>query len=215
MKRSLEPLCLNEDQVVRLEGTNRALARAFVGWQCRLRQISFRQNEGRPSVGMTPLIHAVSEDKPVGRFVTVLNKAKAESSVMEFRHLYRRTRDPAQRRKDITEFLAEAYFQKPETFTDRLTTVFPPRSRTAVFLGSVDACRLVFDQFNQRYELICETIRLRGDDALFQATFWHNALFNSNLSKECEILALVPDWSRCSVSPTGGRRAQDALGSLL
>lgn len=191
----------NGDQVIRLDSANRQLALAFLGWQCRLRQIAFRQDGGRPSDGMSPKVFVGDDCQAAGRIVSILNKAESDSVLMEFQHFYRRTRDPAQRRADVTRFLSETYFQRPQTFTDRLTTVFPPGSRVAELLESAESCRLVFEHFNQRYDLTCEAIRLREDDPLYQSTFWHNALFNPDLSKDCRILALVPNWSRCAADP--------------
>ena len=190
-----------KDQVVRLESANQALAHAFLGWQCRLRQIAFRRNEGRPSTGMTPTMFLAGKNQSDGRIITVLNKIPSQSSVMEFRHMYRRTRDPNSRRSDITQFLSESYFQGASSFSDRLTSVFLPGSQLARNLQVAGTCRLEFRQFNQGYWLHCDVLRLAEYDDLFQATFWHNALFNPNLSKESEILVFVPDWKRCSSVP--------------
>ena len=201
VETSLEALRSNQDHAVRLVSANLALARAFLGWQCRIRQIAFRQDHGRPSDGMSPMIYAAGDARLIGRIIAVLNKVGAGSTMMEFRHMYRRTHDPNQRRSDATKFLSESYFQNPVSFSDRLTSVFPPRSRLAAEIVTAGRCRLVCRQFNQGYELNCEAVRLPEAEPLFQASFWHNALFNPNLPKTSEILAFIPDWSRCSADP--------------
>ena len=202
----MEALRTSEDHIVRLDNAKRALAGAFLGWQCRMRQIAFRQNEGRPSSGLTPEVFSIADGEPLGHIVTVLNKIENKTPVMEFQHIYRRTRDPSQRRSDVIKYLSESYFQKPSSFSDRLTSVFPPGSQQSADIESIGHCRLVFQQFKQSYELVCDIERLQEHEILFQSTFWHNALFNSNLSKDSNILAFVPDWSLCSADPAPARR---------
>ncbi len=197
----MEPPRSNEPGAVQPESADRALALAFLGWQCRLRQIAFRRDGGRPGGGISPRVFVGDSRRAASRIVTVINKADPVAAVMEFRHLHRRTQDPAERRTDAVRLLSETYFQGPRTFTDRLTAVFPPGSRVAGLLESAGSCRLAFEQFGQRYDLTCEAIRLGEDAPLYQSTFWHNALFNPDLSKECGILALAPDWPRCAANP--------------
>ena len=72
---------------MRLEIANLALGRAFLGWQCRIRQIAFRQDHGRPSDGMSPMIYAAGDARLIGRIIAVLNKVGDGSTMMEFRHM--------------------------------------------------------------------------------------------------------------------------------
>ena len=48
-----------DSNVVRLDRANERLRDAFLRWQCRIRQISMRKHEGRPTSGMAPLASPV------------------------------------------------------------------------------------------------------------------------------------------------------------
>ena len=126
---------------------------AFLRWQCRIRRISMRSHEGRPTDGMAPIASPVpgsvsaagsvpaTEAAPaagsapvpgmsldpgsgsaqgaglVARIVTVLCRRSEHSATMEFRHMARRTHDPAERREAALKFLAERYYQASREFS--------------------------------------------------------------------------------------------------
>ena len=60
---------------------------------------------------------------------------------------------------------------------------------------------MAFEQQNQRYDLVCEVWPLTKSEPLYQATYWHNALFNPNLMGDPEILLFKPDWARSRAEP--------------
>ena len=225
--------------VVRLNHANERMRDAFLRWQCRIRQISMRSHEGRPTSGMTSLasplpgsapgsgprpVSGLAPDSgpsptpspgpssgptpgstqgagPIVRIVTVLCKRPEYSATMEFRHMARRTHDPAQRREDALKFLAERYYQTPREFSDTLTASFPPDSAIAATLLAHRECRLDFEQFSQRYRLHCTVRRLSRNNPLREATFWHNLLFNPRLPADCIILGFEPDWPKSDADP--------------
>ena len=181
-------------KVVRLDSANEELRGRFLRWQCRVRQIAMRSGGGRPTGGMTPLVHLCEE--PVARVVTVLSKRPQHSVTMELRHLARRTHDPAERRENALKLFAERHYQAATEFSDTLTASFPPDSGTATRLLEGRECRLDFEQFGQRYRLHCRVRRLSENNPLREATFWHNLLFNPLLTADCIILGFEPDWGR-------------------
>ena len=186
-----------DSNVVRLDGANDELRGRFLRWQCRIRQIAMRRDEGRPSSGMTPLV-AVS-DQPLARIVTVLCKRPEHSVTMELRHLARRTHDPAERRENALKLLSERHYQAATEFSDQLTASFPPDSATAARLLDARECRLDYEQFGQRFGVQCTVRRLSAHNPLREATFWHNLLFNPRLSADCAIVGFEPDWGRSEV----------------
>ena len=190
-----------DSNVLRLDRANEQLRDRFLVWQCRIRQISMRSHDGRPTGGMTPLVSATDKNAPVGRTVTVLCKRPEHSVTMELRHLARRTHDPAERRENALKFLAERYYQSPREFSDVLTASFPPGSDTAATLLEHRECRLAFEQFSQRFNVRCTARRLSRNNSLREATFWHNLLFNPGLSADCIILGFEPDWARSEIDP--------------
>ena len=191
-----------DSNVLRLDRANEQMRDRFLGWQCRIRQISMRSHDGRPTDGMTPLVSATDEDAPVGRIVTVICRRPEHSVTMELRHLARRTHDPAERRENALKFLAERYYQSWREFSDVLTASFPPGSETAATLLEHRECRLAFEQFSQRFDVHCTVRRLSRNNPLREATFWHNLLFNPRLSADCFILGFEPNWSKSEVAPS-------------
>ena len=93
--------------VVRLEAAQQILRDHFLGWQCRLRQISVRQEGGRPSEGMCPHVRLADED--ASRITVLVLPADLEATADRFQHMARRTHDPAERYKAALTFLAAGY----------------------------------------------------------------------------------------------------------
>ena len=193
-----------DSNIVRLDRANEELRDRFIGWQCRIRQIAMRSQDGRPSSGMTPLVFAVGGNAPVARVVTVLCKRPEHSVTMELRHMARRTHDPAERRDDALKFLAERHYQAAGEFSDVLTATFPPDSGIAATLLEQRECRLSFEQFSQGFDVHCTVRRLSPNNPLRDATFWHNLLFNPRLSADCIILGFEPEWPRSEADPAHG-----------
>ena len=185
--------------VVRLDSANEELRDRFLRWQCRIRQIAMRRDDGRPTSGMTPLVHVSGE--PVARVVSVLSKRPEHSVTMELRHLARRTHDPAERRENALKLFAERHYQAGTEFSDTLTASFAPDSGIAARLLEARECRLDFEQFGQRFRVHCAVRRLSEHNPLREATFWHNLLFNPRLTAECIILGFEPDWGRSEADP--------------
>lgn len=174
---------------------------AFLKWQCRVRQISMRDGQGRPDDAITPELFLPGAEEPMGHVITVLNKAPGYSVTPELRHMAARTHDPAQRREKALQFLSSSYYQKHREFSDILTATFPPGSPGAAAIRDAERCRLVFDAYNQRFDLACKVWRLAGHNPLAQATLAHNLLFNPALPPDTEVLGFEPDWAGSSSDP--------------
>jgi hypothetical protein len=186
------------------------LRKAFLAWQCRVRQIAVRENEGRPDAAITPDVTPAGWDAPLGRIITVLCRAPGHSATAELMHMVKKTNDPAQRREQALRFLAASYYQKPEQFSDILTATFPPGSPGAASIRAAEWCTLSFDAFAQRFDLRCRVWKLSRRNPLYQATWWHNQLFNPNLHPESEVLGYEPDWSASTADPMPDRQKQHA-----
>lgn len=190
-----------EAEVVRLEAAQEALRLHFLGWQCRIRQLSVRQAGGRPTAAMMPRALLGASDKDLGPLVVLITKAVPAEVTAQFQHMARRTHDPAERYEAAIKFLSAAYYQRPQDFSDELTALFGPDSGTAEVLLSAGSCRLLFSQYQQSYDLPCRVRALAEADPAFQATYWHNALFNPKLPGEVRILGLQPDWAKAEADP--------------
>ena len=168
----------------------------FIGWQCRIRQHALRVHGGRPSPGMRPRVMGADGRELANAVTVLLIEDDPAMSTARFRHIMRKTHDPAARFDEAVKLLSAAYYQTSRKFSDRMTALFSLDSAIAAALLEDGECRLEFDQFSQRYSLACAVAALAEDDPAFQASYWHNAMFNPALPGAVQILAFTPDWSR-------------------
>jgi hypothetical protein len=173
----------------------------FFGWQCRLRQLSVRNAGGRPTSGMRPDVVFAGEDEAAARITVLIVKAEPEEAIDRFRHLYRRTHDPADRYDAAMAYLAAVYYQRPAGFADEMSALFGPGVEVAERLRADGRCGLRFSQYEQSYDLPCRVRALDEADPAFQATYWHNSLFNSDLPADVQILGFQPEWESASAEP--------------
>ncbi|WP_370213534.1 hypothetical protein [Roseovarius sp.] len=178
------------------------LQMTFLRWQCRVRQMAMRDQEGRPDDAITPAVYLPGEDDAMGHIITLLNKSPGYSVTAELDYMAAKTNDPAQRRDQALQFLAAGYYQNAVEFSDILTATFPPGSEGAKTLHEAGHVTLVFEAFNQRFDLKCKVWRLAAHNPLHAATIAHNRLFNPALPPGTEVLGFEPDWDASSaVSP--------------
>lgn len=178
-----------------------AIREHFLGWQCRIRQKAVRQEGGRPSQGMRPRILAPGGEELAEAVTVLIAEHDSEATTAQFRHIVKKTHDPRQRYEAATKLLASAYFQHPEDFSDRLTALFQPGSALARRLLAEGRAVLLFQQYGQSYRVPVAVEELGSDDPLWQATFWHNAMFNPAIPPNPHVLALEPDWDAATAFP--------------
>jgi hypothetical protein len=130
--------------------------------------------------------------------VALIVESEPENTTQQFRYQYSRTQDPNERYDNMLEILQGSYFQDPARFSDLMTALFGPASKLAELLSSVGQCVLEFEQYSQGYRLPCAVTRLAESHAFYQATLWHNRMFNPHLPVGVEILSFRPDWSHAS-----------------
>lgn len=166
--------------------------RQFFGWQCRVRQIAMRQHQGQPQSGMIAVPNL--DGRIDAGIVTVMVRREAESELPEIQHIIRRSHDPEQRLKDALKLFSERYYQDPDVFEDTLCAVFQPNSAYAERLVNTANLSLEFRAYQQHFSLQATASRLDRNERLFAETYWHNLLFNPNLSQNCVIIGLKPGF---------------------
>ncbi len=165
----------------------------FLGWQCRLRQHVVRRGDGRPCAGMCPEVE-LPDGQRLGSIVTVLIKADPSHVTAQFKQIVKRTHDPLERYEVAIAMLQTVYYQYPREFSDALTALFNSEAPTAAALLAVGRCTLDYRQANQRFVIPCAVERLSVEDPFYQATYWHNAMFNPKLSGPSWVLKFAPQW---------------------
>jgi len=188
------------DNLVNLEGAQAVMRDHFLGWQCRIRQHSVRHLNGQPSTAMQP---AMALEGGTGFEAVTILLVRVEPSVYtaEFRHMVRRTRDPKQRYESAIKYLASNYYQHPREFSDRMTALFATGSNAADTLYQAGAATLAFEEKGQAYRIPCEIRRLVDSDPAWQATYWHNHMFNPHMPGDVTVLQFVPDWAHAKADP--------------
>jgi len=141
---------------------------------------------------MRPRVFVPPDETDLGHVVVLIRKKLSQEVTTRFQHMVRKTRDPAERRENALRFLAAAYYQRPDEFSDELTALFGPRSALAERILEAGQCTLDFEQFNQRYRLACRASPLAESDAGYQFTYWHNTLFNPAIPGDVQILGFKP-----------------------
>jgi hypothetical protein len=189
-----------QGKVVRLNAPQDALRSAFLGWQCRIRQIAVRDHGGRPTAGMRPALEVAAQR--VGSITVVLNKSDGGETTTQFRFMVKKTHDPLERYEAAMRHLVAAYYQRPESFSDQMTALFAPDASLPGQIAGRDDCVLIFAQFRQSWRLPCAARLLAPGAPEYQATYWHNALFNEHLPGDVQIVAFAPDWTHAKADPS-------------
>ncbi len=187
--------------VVLTEAAQVRMAEAFLGWQCRIRQMAMREEDGRPSEATRPEVSLPSQGRVLGHITVLINRHPLEETAAQFRHMVKKTQDPVERIESALKLLQGTYYQRAREFAPVLTALFGPGSQAVKDLLFAGDCVLRFEQFSQSYTLPCAPRLLPEEDALFQCTYWHNALFNPNLPGGVQVLAFLPDWAHASAEP--------------
>jgi hypothetical protein len=187
-----------ESKVLNLETTAAKLRDEFIGWQCKLRRQSMRGAGGRPSEGMRPQVLDVDGELIDDGLTMLLARDDSATTAKSFEFQFKRTHDPLDRYEKIVAYLSADYYQHPQHFTGVTTALLGAGTPTRQRLLDRRQCLLIFRQFSQGYRVPCDVQRLAPEDALYKATYWHNAMFNPNLPPDVAVLAFVPDWTYAS-----------------
>ena len=173
-----------------------SICRHFLLWQCQLRQESVRLNGGRPSSGMRPEVMQEDGGRIASAITVLIVETGPQASTETFRHIVRRTHDPRQRHEAGLRLLSERYYQRPEHFSGVLTALFHADAAVAAELVGAMRCRLGFEQAGQGFRVPCQVAELPEDDPAYQATYWHNHMFNPTPPLTIRMLAFYPDWGK-------------------
>jgi hypothetical protein len=183
------------ENLVLLEPAAQALRDEFIGWQCRLRQLSVREGLGRPTSGMRPRVATLEGVELASAITVLLVRQEPDESTKQFRFQVQKTQDPVERYDKALEILSAWYYQRPREFSDVMTGLFGPGSALADRLLLHRRCELEFIEYGRGYRVRCSVLELAEDDAYFQATYWHNRLFNANMPAGVRVLSFTPDWT--------------------
>jgi hypothetical protein len=181
--------------------SNNEIKAYFLGWQCRIRQLSAREFGGAPLPGMRPRVLTRSGEELMSAMTVLILPKTSSASTAYLKFQAQKTNEISKVYEAGVKFLAESYFQEPELFSDEMTALFQEGSRIAERIRKRGECLLDFEQSSQRFTMFCSVRKLRGSEAAHQATLWHNRIFNPNVPNSAVILGFLPDWKNVHAKP--------------
>ena len=165
----------------------------FISWQCRLRKMSVREQGGRPGPGMSAGVYSISGDEEKSRLNFLIVKQEPETVTAEFSHIVRKSQDPKDWMKNGLRILSERHYQDDFNFSMNITALFGLDSSLAEALVTAQQCHLRFKQDSLEFAFDFNVKVLPEQDSFYQATYWHNHLFNPSLPGKVQILSLEPE----------------------
>jgi hypothetical protein len=181
--------------------SNNEIKSYFLGWQCRIRQMSAREFGGAPLPGMRPRVLARTGQELMSAMTVLIVPKSPEESTAYLKFQVQKTHEPSRTYEAGVKFLSGAHFQEPEAFSDEMTALFQEGSQVAARILKARECLLDFEQFSQRFTMFCRVRRLQESEAAHQATLWHNRIFNPNVPNSAVILGFRPDWKNVHAEP--------------
>ncbi len=160
-----------------------------------------RKNNGIPSTGMRPVLKIDGE--PYGPVTVQIVKSDSENVTREFRFITQKTQEHQARYESALKLLSEYYYQIPGEFDEEITAIYSVASEFAKRIVETETCVLQFDQGNQVYHLDCKTRFISTDEQKYQATYWHNSLFNVSMPGVVNMIGFSPDWNSSYFKTSG------------
>ena len=174
----------------------------FLGWQCRIRQIAVRQFGGMPMPGMRPRVSTKQGEPIAPSMVSLLVPLEPVESTAYFKFQVQRTNEPEEAREAALKYLGSDYFQLPENFSDEMTAVFGADAHLTGVLLKAGEKLLDFEQYAQRFRLVCKVRRVRAKEPAHESSFWQAGCSIRTYQRMPRCLAFKPDWKRAHADPT-------------
>jgi hypothetical protein len=86
-------------------------------------------------------------------------------------------------------------------FGEEITALFSAGSEIAAKIVKLRDCLLDFEQYSQRFTMFCRARKLKPSEAAYQATLWHNRIFNPDVANSAVIVGFTPDWKNVHADP--------------
>ena len=125
-----------------------------------------------------------------------------DQTIRQFRFMALKTQDPKERYTKAMQLLSAKFYQKSEDFNGEMSGIFLQSSKEVEELEKNKCCIMNFDYQQQVFKIPCQVCESPKNESVYEFTYWHNYLFNPNLSPEVTVLHFKPDWSQSISEPT-------------
>ena len=174
----------------------------FIGWQCRVREFALRNEEGKPNGGMRPQIALKNGEVVFPAATLLIIPDHPDQTIRQFRFMALKTQDPKERYTKAIQMLAARFYQKSEDFSGAMAGIFSRFSEEVKALEKDQSCIIEFDYQQQAFKIPCHVSASPKNESVHEFTYWHNYLFNPNLSPEVKVVHFKPDWDKTVSEPT-------------
>lgn len=181
--------------------SNDKLRNHFVGWQCRIRQVSARDYEGQPLPAMTPQVSARTGEVILPSMMCLLVPHDPEPATDFLRFQVQKNNEQLKARNSALQYLAADFYQLPELFTDEMTAVFSPASAMAKAMTGKRAVLLSFEQYSQTFRMFCKAKVVSEKHPAREFSLWQARIFNPNIPNDATVLSFSPDWKNAAADP--------------
>ena len=174
----------------------------FIGWQCRVRELAFRSEEGRPNGGMRPQIALKNGEIVFPAATLLIMPEHPDQTIRQFHFMALKTQDPKERYTKALQLLAAKFYQTAEDFSGEMSGIFSRSSEEVEELEKHNYCVMKFEYQQQVFKIPCHVCESPKNEPVYEFTNWHNYLINPNLSPEVKVLHFKPDWDKTVSDPT-------------
>lgn len=181
--------------------SNSRLKAEFLGWQCRIRQMSARDYGGQPMAAMHPRVSSRKGEVILPAMTILLVPEETGPATAFLKFQAQKTHEHEKSRDAVVKYLGGDFYQLPELFSDEMTAVFGVGSPSAGRLAKLKHVLLDFEQYGQSFRMFCKARKLPPKDQAREFSLWQTRAFNPNVPNESEVLAFRPDWK--SANGTG------------
>ena len=185
-----------------IENDRLAMQNYFIGWQCRVRELALRSEEGRPNGGMRPQITLKNGDVLFPAATLLIIPEQPDQIIRQFRFMALKTQDPKERYTKALQLLSAKFYQNSEDFSGEMSGIFSRFSKKVKVLKKYQYCVMEFEYQQQAFKIPCHVSESPKNEAAHEFTYWHNYLFNPNLSPEVRVLHFMPYWSETFSEPS-------------
>ena len=127
----------------------------FIGWQCRVRELALRSEEGRPNGGIRPQISLKNGEVVFPAATLLIIPDPPDQYIGQFRFMALKTQDPKETYTKAMQLLAAKFYQNAEDFSGEMSGIFPQSSDEVDELEKHQYCVMKFDYQQQAFKIPC------------------------------------------------------------
>ena len=187
------------------EASGGTLKTYFLGWQCRIRQVSVRDFGGQPLPAMRPRISGKDGTVISPAVNVLLGAGEPSASTAFFKFQLQKTNQPEEVRRGRAEISRRGLFSDPGTVFRRNDGGFAAGSAHAARMARVKNVWLDFEQYSQSFHILC-AVRIPGA---------RDPVRSRRCGRRACSIPMCQRMQRCSASsPTGRTQAPNPCRNI-